>query len=88
MKISNYSYLADGLPTGYVFSVFKPKYPDYAAVPMESGKTGLYKLLKIETPQDPGDMHIPRWEFVSYIPKPKDTNEPIKIWRKRKLAQS
>lgn len=64
-----YEYLPDGLPTDYVFSMFKPKYPPYAAVPMESGKTGLFKLLDIKTPRDPGDMHIARWGFIKYVDK-------------------
>ena len=65
-KTPEYTVL-ESLPIGYVFSIYKPKYPDYVSVPMQSGKRGLYKLIEVETPRDPGDMHIPRWEFVKYI---------------------
>lgn len=67
VKTPKYEYLPDGLPTGYVFSMFMPKYPEFVAVPMESGKTGLYRLVDIYTPTDPGDMHLPEWEFIKYI---------------------
>lgn len=72
-RTPKYEYSPKGLPSGYVFSMFKPKYPEYIAVPMKSGKIGLYRLLEIHTPLDPGDMHIPRWEFLKYIKlAPKD----------------
>lgn len=70
-RTPKYTLLPDGLPMGYVFSMFKPKYPKYVVVPMQSGNKGLFKLLTIETPSDPGDMHIPRWAFVKYLKEPK-----------------
>lgn len=67
-----HTYLEDGLPNGWVFKFNKPTYPDYVSVPMESGKTGMYKLKEIHTPYDPGDMHIPRWEFIKYVKRSDD----------------
>lgn len=67
LKTPEYTYLKDGLPTGYTFSMHKPKYPTYAAVMMQSGKIGLFKLIEVHTPRDPGDMHVPRWGFIKYI---------------------
>jgi hypothetical protein len=51
--------------------MYTPKYSQYVGVPMHSGKIGLFKLLEIHTPHDPGDMHIPRWGFIKYL---KETN--------------
>lgn len=67
LRRPKYTYLPDGLPTSYVFTMFTPEYPEYVAVPMESGKTGLYKLLEVFTPSDPGDMHLPKWKFIKYV---------------------
>ena len=66
-----HTHLPDGLPDSYVFQLHPPKHPDYASVPMESGKIGLFNLLEIHTPRDPGDMHIARWEFIKYLKKEK-----------------
>ena len=66
-KTPEYEYFSQGLPVDYTFSKFKPKYPLYVCVPMKSGQSGLFRLLDIETPNDPGDMHIPRWGFIKYL---------------------
>lgn len=62
-----YTYLSEGLPVDYIFTGYRPKYPLYVAAPMKSGKIGLFRLLEIYTPLDPGDMHIPRWGFIKYV---------------------
>jgi hypothetical protein len=43
-----------------------PKIGDHILAPMESGKTGVYRVRSVDRPGDPADMFFARVVFVGY----------------------